>query len=458
MNRTLKLEVYVRAFLSLLILSQGFIDMDPVVRELRVDSPMQPVSRPGDELPISALLNLDEIEERGSHRLTRKAWAYYWSAADDLYTKQLNSTTYNQIFLRPRIFINVEHCDLSTTFLGFKIGLPILISPAAEAGLAHPEAEHGIATACSKFSAMQIISFNASMTPEQIVHDAIPNQIFGWQLYVRTDIEDSNMMLRRINELDAIKFVVLTLDSPVPGKREEDERMKRTSCYSSTSSAAAQTINDLSTKLPRESKESRSTLKIVSPSRTAPTPTCEKTLPWLVAQTKKPIILKGLQTYEDAYLAYKHPLVKGIILSNHGGRQADTAPPAIHTLLEIRKYCPQILHQPDFEILIDGGVRRETNIVKALALGAKAVGLGRAPLFGLAAAGPEGVEKTLEILKDETLRAASLLGVQRMNQLNERHVNPTAVERAIFDGPATLELDARGSASSAENSFVMVDA
>jgi isopentenyl diphosphate isomerase/L-lactate dehydrogenase-like FMN-dependent dehydrogenase len=123
--------------------------------------------------------------------------------------------------------------------------------------------------------------------------------------------------------------------------------------------------------------------------------TWKTTLPWLAAHTDLPIVLKGLQTHEDAFLAAKYaPQVKAIILSNHGGRAADTAPPAIHTLLEIRKYCPEILSK--VQIWVDGGIKRGTDVVKALCLGASGVGIGRAALFGLGAGGQAGVERTLE--------------------------------------------------------------
>jgi isopentenyl diphosphate isomerase/L-lactate dehydrogenase-like FMN-dependent dehydrogenase len=119
------------------------------------------------------------------------------------------------------------------------------------------------------------------------------------------------------------------------------------------------------------------------------------TLPWLKKHTDLPIILKGILTHEDAYIASLHaPQVKGIILSNHGGRMLDTAPPPMHTLLEIRKYCPQVLEK--LEVWIDGGIKRGTDIVKGLCLGAKCIGLGRAPLWGLGAGGVQGVERTFE--------------------------------------------------------------
>lgn len=377
--------------------------------------------------PIASLLNLDEIEEAAKKKMSQKGWAYYFSAADDLYSKEYNNRVYRNILLRPRVFVDCAKCDQSTTFLGNKLSTPIYVSPAAMARLAHPDGEWGIAQACKTFGAMQIISNNASMTPEQIVKDAGPDQTFGWQLYVQTEAKKSEDMLARINKLDAIKFICLTLDAPVPGKRELDEKGK----YIVEDQDSA--IKDAGGhKLSGGGGIGQSLFFGTSPSLTWKT-----TLPWLTKHTKKPIILKGLQTHEDAYLAASYaPQVRGIVLSNHGGRAADTAPPAIHTLLEIRKYCPEVLDK--IEIIVDGGIRRGTDIVKALALGAKAVGIGRGALYGLAAGGIEGVERTLEILRDETATAMRLLGVEKVSELGPHNINTRVVERDIYDGPANL--------------------
>jgi isopentenyl diphosphate isomerase/L-lactate dehydrogenase-like FMN-dependent dehydrogenase len=176
---------------------------------------------------LDSILNLDEIEQVATKQISHKAWAYYYSAGDDLISKRLNTAVYRSILLRPRIFVDCVNCDTSTTLLGQKVQTPIYVSPAAMARLAHPAGEAGIAQACSKFGAIQMISQNASMTPEQIVQNALPGQSFGWQLYVQTDRGKSEAMLARINKLaDKIKFIVLTLDAPVPGKREDDERSK----------------------------------------------------------------------------------------------------------------------------------------------------------------------------------------------------------------------------------------
>lgn len=337
---------------------------------------------------MHSILNLDEMEQVATKQVSAKCWAYYFSAADDLISKSFNNLIYKQILLRPRVFVDCTKCDTSTSILGHKVGIPLYVAPAAMARLAHPDGEQGIAKGISSFGALQIVSNNASMTPEQIVEGSLPGQIFGWQLYVQNQRDKSEAMLKRINKMsDKYKFIVLTLDAPVPGKREHDERGQ-----------------DVGAQLPVVSG-----VKTAEESKrpggggvgqqlfwgTAADLTWKTTLTWLAKHTKLPIVLKGLQTHEDAYLAAQYaPQVKAIILSNHGGRALDTAPPAVHTLLEIRKYCPEVFSR--IEVWVDGGIKRGTDVVKALCLGAKAVGVGRAALFGLGAGGTEGVQRTFE--------------------------------------------------------------
>jgi isopentenyl diphosphate isomerase/L-lactate dehydrogenase-like FMN-dependent dehydrogenase len=298
-----------------------------------------------------------------------------------------------------------------------------------------------MAHAAAKFGAMQLISANASQTPEQIVADSSPGQVFGWQLYVQQDRAKSEAMLARINKIPQIKFICLTLDAPVPGKREHDERQKNVAATlpvkSSVQSGSASTTSPSPDSASSRSETAKGGVGKALFAGTAPDLTWRDTLPWLAAHTSLPLILKGLQTHEDAHLASLHPQIKGIILSNHGGRALDTAPPALHTLLEIRKYCPQVLSK--LEVWVDGGIKRGTDIVKALALGAKGVGLGRAPLFALGAGGQAGVERMFEILKAETETAMRLLGVERVEELSPRHVNTRVLEQEIYDGEAGLE-------------------
>jgi len=315
---------------------------------------------------MSHILSIAEMEQLALAKMSDKAISYYDSATDDGITKEANNSIYQSILLRPRIFVDCTQCFTATTLLGNALSTPIYVAPAAMAKLAHPAGEAGIAAACSKWKALQIISKNASMSPSEIVQ-AGPDATFAWQLYVLKDLKATEKTMARIRKIPQIKFIALTLDAPFPGKRENDERSKMAEAKAGT---------------PPKPWGTESAL------------TWTKTLSWLQTQTDLPIVLKGIQTYEDAYIATTFPCVKGIIISNHGGRALDTATTPVQVLLEIRKHCPQVFDKLD--VLVDGGIRRGTDVVKALALGAKGVGIGRAALYGLAVGGEAGVSRALE--------------------------------------------------------------
>ncbi|KAL2262306.1 hypothetical protein VTK26DRAFT_1810 [Humicola hyalothermophila] len=398
--------------------------------------------------PLHTLLNLDEIEAAAKTQVSKKCWAYYFSAADDSLSKSYNNAVYRQILLRPRIFVDCRVASTATTLLkgAIRVSTPVYVSPAAMARLAHPDGEAGIARGVSRFGALQLVSHNASMTPEQIVADAAEGQVFGWQLYVQNDRRKSEAMLARINRMrDRYKCVVLTLDAPVPSNRELDIKagLEEAQARRPVVGAVDETSAGNKEKNPADKRPgAEAGIGRQMFWGTAADLTWETTLPWLARHTDLPIVLKGLQTHEDAYLAAqyarRHPgTVAAIILSNHGGRSLDTAPPAVHTLLEIRKYCPEVFNA--VEVWVDGGIRRGTDVVKALCLGARAVGVGRAALYGLGAGGWKGVERTFEILHDEIETCMKMLGAKDLSELGPRFVNTRMVERDIFDGGAGLD-------------------
>ena len=403
---------------------------------------------------MESLKSLDEFESLATKQISKRAWSFNYAGAGDLISKSLDQEVYRSILLRPRVLVNVKECDLSTTIIGERVGLPIFVSPMAMARLAHPTGEAGISAACGVFRAMHMISNNASMTPEEIVAGAAPEQVFGFQLYVQTDRTESEAVLARINKLPAIKCIVLTVDEPVQGKHELGPR-------------GLELYDDAQTEVPiqpEELSQPSTDVKVAITSVSGPASDAEWeiTLQWLAKHTSLPIIIKGIQTYEVA-ATYAH--VKGIVLSNHGGRVLDTAPPAIHTLLEIRKYCPGVLEKLD--VMVDGGIRRGTDVVKALCLGARAVGIGRPAFWGLGAGGIAGVERTLQskcfisapivgsecsgadfsfskVLAQETRTCMSLLGARRVADLGIRHVSLSRPWSHMFLGlTIILQVNAR---------------
>lgn len=305
--------------------------LESASQDLRDDGQPEHIPAP----PMGTILSIAEMESLALNRLSPKALAYYASGTDDEITKLANGAIFKSILLRPRVFVDCTKCSLSTTILGNIVGLPIFISPAAMAKLANPSGEIGIAAACSKFNALQIISKNASVSVADIVR-AGPHAVFAWQLYVLKDIKATERTLAQIKAIAQIKFIVLTLDAPFPGKREADERYKAEEVAGGGVSQVWGTESGL---------------------------TWRKALTWLSAHTDLPIVLKGIQTHEDAYAATMFPAVRGIIISNHGGRALDTANTPMQVLLEIRKFCPQVFDQ--VEVLIDGGIKRGTDVVKA---------------------------------------------------------------------------------------------
>lgn len=324
----------------------------------------------------------------------------------------------------------MKDVDLSTTLLGMPSSMPIFISPAAMARLAHPSGEAGIAAAAGAHGVIQCVSNNASQRPEEIsAGRASPEQPLWFQLYVQNDRSKSEAMLARISAAGSgYKAVVLTLDAPTPGKREADERIANLSNVTSAVASAEAVKNPVKLAGLGRALFAGTSASLVW-----------EDLVWLRKHTHLPIVLKGIQTHEDALLACSPRSlelgVRGIILSNHGGRAIDTAPPPLLTLLEIRKYAPEVLEK--LEVFIEGGIKRGTDVIKALALGARAVGIGRAALFGLSGYGKEGVERVLEILKEEVATAMRLLGVNSLQEIGRRHVNIAAIEGLVY----TEEID-----------------
>jgi L-lactate dehydrogenase (cytochrome) len=257
------------------------------------------------------------------------------------------------------------------------------------------------------------ISSNASYPLAEIVAAGRPDQPFFFQVYVNSDRQKTEELLASAKKL-GIKAVLVTVDAPVPGKREADERIAAENVVAAVSGAVA--TNDK-----KGGGLGRVMAKYIDSSLNW------NDLAWLRRASGLPLILKGVQTAADAIKAAEYG-VEGIMLSNHGGRSLDTTQPAMLTLLELHKFCPDIFAK--LEVWVDGGFTRGTDILKAIALGATACGIGRPWLYALNY-GQEGVEHMSEILKDELRTSMKLSGITDVDEAHPGMVNTTKLEKLI---------------------------
>ncbi|PWN97630.1 hypothetical protein FA09DRAFT_330297 [Tilletiopsis washingtonensis] len=360
----------------------------------------------GERPEIGAVLNLDEFELIAQEHLSDQAWAYYSSAGDDEITKAANRAAYGRVYFRPRILRRVGEVDPTVPLLGAENGertLPFYISPAAMAKLGHPDGELNLTRAAGQAGVVQGISANASVSLDEMLTARIAGQPLMYQLYVNRDRAASEKILRHV-EASGVNAVMLTVDAPVMGKRERDMR-----CKGEVVSVGGGTGT---------SSEAKGVAQAISQYIDADL--SWDIIDWYHSVCKLPLFLKGIQTVEDAILASEHG-VQGIVLSNHGGRSLDYSPPPLDVLIELRERRPDLLES--MHVYIDGGVRRGTDVLKALALGARGVGLGRPFLYAQSGYGEEGALRAIDILKDEIERGMRLLGITSLDELGPHMID-----------------------------------
>ncbi|KAL1977937.1 hypothetical protein VTN31DRAFT_796 [Thermomyces dupontii] len=367
--------------------------------------------------PLENLINAHDFEQVASKTLGKKAWAFLYSAATDLITKEANKSCFDRIWFRPRVMRNVRKVDTATTILGVKTTMPLFVSPAAMAKLIHPDGECAIARACQNKGIMQGVSNNSSYSIEELVQ-AAPQNNFFFQLYVSPDREKSAELLRLISSLPQVKAVHITVDAAWPGKREADERAKI-----DASSKALQV--PMSQAKAKKDKKGGGLGRLMA-SHIDPGLTWDD-IAWARKHTHLPICLKGIMSADDAIRAMEAG-VDGILLSNHGGRNLDTSPPSIITLLELHKRCPEIFDR--MEVYVDSGIRRGTDILKAVALGARAVGMGRSTLFATNY-GQEGVEHLIDIMRDELETAMRNVGITSLDEAGPELVHTGDIDHLV---------------------------
>ncbi|MBI4535116.1 MAG: alpha-hydroxy-acid oxidizing protein [Ignavibacteriae bacterium] len=362
------------------------------------------------------LINIDDYESAAQAKLPKMVYDYYASGAHDEITLRENHAAYDRIKLQYRVLIDITQKTLKTEVLGHEVEMPVLIAPTAFQRMANELGEVATARAAGKTGTIMVLSTLSNSSIEEVVQAA--SFPIWFQLYMYKDRGATAGLVKRA-EAAGCKAIVLTVDAPMWGRRERDVRNR------------FQPPKDLTVKnlmpagleqFPQDVADSGLAAYIASvidPSVTW------KDVEWLGANTKLPLLIKGIVRGDDAKRAVDSG-VAGVIVSNHGGRQLDTSPATIEVLPEIVDAVAGRV-----EVLIDGGIRRGTDVVKAIALGARAVLVGRPILWGLAVEGQHGVERILNILRTEFDLAMGLCGCTSVEEIQRDLIfSPPAISRS----------------------------
>ncbi|KAJ5101318.1 FMN-dependent dehydrogenase [Penicillium alfredii] len=409
----------------------GEVDMTTVEQEEKAFDPEEAARQERLQRmpPLAACYNLMDFEAVARQVMKKTAWAYYSSGADDEIvsvicvhlrvdifstlsnktntiepqTMRENHAAFHKIWFRPRVLVDVENVDLSTTMLGSKVSIPFYVTATALGKLGHPEGEVVLTKAAHQHEVVQMIPTLASCSFDEIVDARQGDQVQWLQLYVNKDREITRRIVAHA-EQRGCKGLFITVDAPQLGRREKDMRSK----FSDTGSSVQATGGD---DVDRSQGAARAISSFIDPALSW------KDIPWFRTITRMPIVLKGVQCVEDVLRAVEAG-VDGVVLSNHGGRQLETARSGIEVLAEVMPALRERGWENRIEVFVDGGVRRATDILKALCLGATGVGIGRPFLYAMSAYGLPGVDRAMQLLKDEMEMNMRLIGATRIQDLN----------------------------------------
>ncbi|PPJ52162.1 hypothetical protein CBER1_10028 [Cercospora berteroae] len=382
--------------------------------------PLGPQSATPKRPPLRSMINLHDFQSVAEKFMTPLAWAYISSGSDDEVSLRENAFAYSRVFLRGRTLRKISSISTQTNILGINSSLPIYTSPVGLGKLVHPDGECAIARADGEEGICQVVNTVSSCTIEEIMQARVrPDQPVFWQLYLDKDLEKSKKFVERV-EKAGVKAIWLTVDSPVTGNRERDERGK--GVEDDTEEILEDVVNDMK----------RGGAGVAASNNSFINGDIDwDIIAWLRSITKLPIVVKGIGCVEDAVAAYDHG-ADAIVLSNHGGRSQDTSQPPLLTLLEIRTYAPHIMGKK-MQIFVDGGVRRGTDVLKALCLGANAVGIGRPVLFSMSAGyGHYGIRRMIQILRREIETNMAFLGARTIADLSPSMINTKPLENLLI--------------------------
>lgn len=334
-------------------------------------------------------INLSDYEKLAEERIEPGAWGYYQGGSDDEVTLRECRAAFQRIKLRPRMLVDVRTIDMHTTVLGTPISLPVLVAPTAYHCMAHPEGECATAVGTGLADTIMIASSFSNRSLEEIA--SVATKPLWFQLYSYRDLQSTGKVVQRA-EAAGYKALVLTADLPRLGNRERDIRSK----FVMPSHLFIANYKDV--------EKDDDYIPV-------PTYLTWDAIEWLRSLSTLPIVVKGILTAEDALIALERG-ADAIAVSNHGGRQLDGEITSIEAL-------PEIIEAVDgrCEVYVDGGIRRGTDILKALALGARAVFVGRPAIWGLAVNGAEGVHSVLDILRTELELDMALCGCPSLDRI-----------------------------------------
>ncbi len=358
--------------------------------DLKVDSP-----------DLSTFVSVMDFEPLAKAQLSPMAYEYLCAGASDEITLRWNKEAFDKIRLRPRVLVDVSDIETRINLFGQELAFPVMLAPCAYHGLFHPAGELETARGANAADALFVISTMASVCVEDIVKACKTPPWF--QLYVQPDRGYTKALIQRIEDAGCAALCV-TVDTPVIGTRNREARVK----FQLPETVKRPHLESLigAGETTHRPKEGQIYSSFFSPSLNW------KDIEWMMSFVRVPLLLKGVMSGDDAEIAAQIG-VQGIIVSNHGARNLDTVPAAIDALPEVVDRVAGRL-----PVLIDGGVRRGIDVLKAIALGADAVLVGRPYLYGLAAAGAAGVAKVLNILRTEFAMSMALTGCTSIKKIN----------------------------------------
>lgn len=385
-------------------------------REDRLES--ERLQRLKNKPDLSQIFNISDFEYVAKQILPYGVWGYYSTGSDDEFSLRENHYAFGRIFFRPKCLVDVQNVSSKTNdIFGVKFDAPFYCTAFAGAPMAHEDAEYNALRACGNKDIPYLIPIQLSFPFDKFMKAAKPGHQNFQQLHFYTEEQVANApkFMKNLEEnYPNIKAVFINVDLPCIGNREKDSKIR---------ASLDPTVGD--------------ELNVFASS------TVEyKTITWedvdkINKSTNLPIVLKGVLRKEDVLKAAQIGL-GGVLISNHGGRQMDFAMPPIEILAQSKKLLNEngFGDKKDFHMFIDGGIRRGSDIVKALCLGASAVGLGRPFLYAMASYGQPGMERAMDILKQEVIRDMKFLGVTKIDELTEDLVD---IESLKYKGISTSD-------------------